>query len=188
MRAISVATRCVMRDGNERLERGARLVELARLDGGGRHGDRALERVGAERRELAHAVETIARAVADARVGVGGREIGMRRAAPRPLQDLGGARRVPARGQQAAGDGGGGNEVGCEAMRFERQVQCALGIALLGGLRLRGEQHGAAAIGSWALDVAVLAGDGDGLQRAGPIAVAALQVEQGIDRPGKLRD
>ena len=72
-------------------------------------------------------------------------------------------------------------------MRFERQVQGAFGIVFFGGLRLRGEQHGAAAVGGRALDVAVLAGDADGLQRTGPIVVAALQVEQAIDRPGELR-
>ncbi len=69
----------------QRLERGARLVILARLDCGVGDRDRALTGVGAERSELFDAVEPVARAVADAGVSVGGREIGMRRAAPGAL-------------------------------------------------------------------------------------------------------
>ena len=71
-------------------------------------------------------------------------------------------------------------------MRFERQVECALRIALFDGLRLRRQQDGATAIGGGALDVAVLAGNGDGLQGAVPVGVAALEIEQCIHRPGQF--
>src|SRR4029079_666002 len=145
----------------EWLEGGAGFVELPRLDGRCSDRDGAFHRVGAERRQLAHAVEAIARAVANARVGVGRSEIGMWRAAPRALQDLGGAGSVPARGQKTPGDGGGRYQVGREAMRLQGQVQGALRIVFLGGLSLRGEQNGAAAISLCALDMSVLASDSD---------------------------
>ena len=72
-------------------------------------------------------------------------------------------------------------------MRLQRQVQGALRISFLGGLSLRGEQNGAAAVSLCALYMSVLASDSDGFQGAGPIAFAALQVEQCVDRPGEFR-
>ena len=109
----------------------------------------------------------------------------MRRARPGALQDLGGARGVAARGKQPSRNRRRRHEVGREAVRLEREGQRAVGIGLLGGLRLRRQQHGAAAIGLGALDVTVLARDRQRLQRAGPVRLAALQVEQRVDRPAR---
>ena len=53
--------------------------------------------------------------------------------------------------------------------------------------RLRRQQHGAAAQRQVGLDMAIGAGDGERVQRAGEIAGSRLQVEQGIDAPGKSR-
>ncbi|HRE88872.1 MAG TPA: hypothetical protein PK095_06980, partial [Myxococcota bacterium] len=79
----------------------------------------------------ATAVEAVAGAVADARVSIGGRKLGMGRLGPRLLDDLGGPRRVSACGEQASGDAGGRNERRGEAVRFERERQRLLGILLL---------------------------------------------------------
>ena len=59
--------------------------------------------------------------------------------------------------------------------------------ALLGALRLGRKQHRPTPVGCRALDVMVAARDAERLERAGPVARLALDVEQGLDRPGELR-
>ena len=80
---------------------------------------------------MAHAVETVARAVAGPGVSVGRREIGMRRKAPGLEQHARGARRVAPRGQHAAGDGRGRNQVGRQPVRLQRQFERLVGVDIL---------------------------------------------------------
>ena len=118
MRAISVATRCVRRpssSGSSALRASSHSRASMARDG---ERDRPLAIVRREAREVAHAVETVARAVAGPGVGIGGGEIGMRRKPPGLEQHARGARRVALRGQDAAGDGRGRHQVGRQPMRL----------------------------------------------------------------------
>ena len=54
--------------------------------------------------------------------------------------------------------------------------------------RLGGQQHGAAAERHVLVDMAVLPGDGERVERALPIAGARLHVEQRVDAPGERAD
>ena len=170
----------------QRLQRLARLVPVARLDGADGDRDRRLGMVGREAREMAHAVEPVARAVAGPGIGVGGGEIGMRRKAPGLEQHARGARRVAARGQHAAGDGGGRHQVGRQPVRLLRQLQRLVGVGILQRLGLGRQQHGAAAGGGRLVDEVLAPRDGQRVERALPVLGAALQIEQRLDRPVEL--
>ncbi len=77
MRAISTAMRRVRPSSHIGRERAARLGVVARLDSSERQRDRAFGRARIEGDELLDAVEAVARAVADAGIGIGGRELRM---------------------------------------------------------------------------------------------------------------
>src|SRR5262245_17360568 len=98
-------------------------------------------------------------------------------ATPGALQDLGRARRFSARGEQAPGNSRSRNKIRCEAVRLKCKVQRPLRIALLGSLCLRGKQYRAAPVRLRPVEVAIFARDGERLQRARPVALAALQIE-----------
>ena len=71
-------------------------------------------------------------------------------------------------------------------MRLLRQLERLVGSAILGRLRLRDQQHRAPAIGDGLVDAALPPSDGQGVERALPVAGPALQVEQRLDRPVEL--
>ena len=171
---------------DERLQRLARLVPVARVDGADGHCDLRLGIVRRETREVAHAIEAVARAVARPGVGIGGREIGMRRQAPCLEQDAGGAGCVAARSEHAAGDGSGRNQIGCQPVGFLRQLQGLVGVGILERLGLGRQQHRAAASGGRLFDDVLAARDFERMQCSGPILRAALQLEQRFDWPAQL--
>ena len=171
----------------QRLERGARLVPIARLDGRDGERDRPLCVVRRQARQVAHAVEPVARAVAGTGVGIGRGEVGMRRQPPGPEQHARRARRVALRGQHAAGDGRGRHQVRRQPMRLARQLEGLVGGRILRRLRLRGEQHGAPAGGHRLVDQVVALRHRQRVERGLPVLGLALQIEQRLDRPGELR-
>ena len=62
-------------------------------------------------------------------------------------------------------------------MRLLRQLQRLVGRTVLGCLRLRGQQHGTAAVRRGLVDQVLTARDLQRIERRLPIAGAALQVE-----------
>src|SRR6516164_1232698 len=72
-------------------------------------------------------------------------------------------------------------------MRFARELQRLVGGTVLGCLRLRRQQHGAAPGRDRLVDQIVTLANRQRVERALPIPRAALQVEQRLDGPGKPR-
>ena len=81
---------------------------------------------------------------------------------------------------------GGGHEVGRQSMRLAGQLERLVGARFLRRLRLRGQQHGAAAVGHGLVDQVVALADRQRVERALPVLGPALQIEQRLDRPAEL--
>ena len=111
----------------------------------------------------------------------------MRREPPSLEQHARSPRRVALRRQDAAGDGGGGHQVRGQPVRLLCQLEGLVGCHVLSGLRLRGQQHCASAVGDGLVDCALPPPDRQGVERTRPVAGSALQVEQRLDRPVELR-
>ena len=71
-------------------------------------------------------------------------------------------------------------------MRLERELQRLLGRGILRGLGLGGQQHRPPAIGDVLVDEVLPLGDRQRIERALPVAGAALQIEQRLHGPVEL--
>ena len=90
-------------------------------------------------------------------------------------------------GEEAPGQRGGGNEIGRELHGFQREDFRIVAIGMFERQRARGQQHGALApiiglVGGGRLPVAI-----EHVERAGPVAGGAAQLQHGLAGPGQRR-
>ena len=158
-----------------------------RLDRRAGDGDLAFDVARREARQLLDPPHPLARGLAGLGEGIDQSEVGMRRQLPGARDE---PRRLPALalgGEDAPGDLGGRHERGRKPQRLARQGKRLVGVAPFQLARLRRQQHGAAAQRHALIDMAVLPGDGQRIERALVVAGARLHVEQRVDAPGEAR-
>jgi hypothetical protein len=127
------------------------------------------------------------RRVAGPRESIADRDFRVRSILPGPSQHAGRPAHIALAGENAATNDGGGDEIWRQPMRLQCQIDGAGGVGLLQILRLRRQQHGAAAVEDAPVDVTVVARRDQGLQRTLPLAGAALHIEQRMDGPRQGR-
>ena len=106
---------------------------------------------------------------------------------PSALQHLGRLRRLPLAGENASGDGRSWHQVRRQLMSFHRVAEGFVGAVVLEALCLAGQQHGAAAVGQFAVHGVVAPSGRQCFERAIPVLRAALQFEQRFHRPAECR-
>src|SRR5262249_5135905 len=114
-------------------------------------------------------------------------EVWMRRKLPRPRDEARGCPALSLGSKNSPGDLGSRHERRRKPQRLARESERLVWIGDLPLTRLGSQKHGAAAHRDVWLDMAVLPGNGERVERAFEVAGACLQIEQSIDTPGELR-
>ena len=141
--------------------------------------------IGHEGAERSHPVEPFACGLSGGRMGMN--EIRMGAGTPGPRYQARGPRSLPAGRQKPRRKGCGGHEIRRQFVGFESRFE-----RLVGRMRLllegnAGQQDGAPTVGGGAVHMPPLPGHGQCREGTLPLAHTAIELEEGIDRPGNTR-